>query len=156
GRLRPWVAGVPDQLSGASTLSAELRVGPGLVDGVISQLSMRDLRTRVGAISIDEPQLEAHGDFRWSAAEAAIQSTDLELATSTVAAKARGVSLRFSGAGPPTARGDIAFRGDLERLASWFGAGAAASATGQLVPRGQAVGRLQLTSDAQRATANLT
>jgi hypothetical protein len=154
GRLRPWVAGVPEQLAGQSTVTAKLRARDGLLHVVESQVNVQNLRAQVGSTIIEEPQLKAGGDFRWSRVDRALESSDLQFTSSTVAARARGVSVKLAEDGPPTARGEVAFRGDLERLSAWgivFGA-----AQEGLRPRGQAVGRLQLTSDANRASANLS
>jgi translocation and assembly module TamB len=153
GRLRPWVAAVPDELAGQSTVSARLRLSGDLVEVTQSQLSITDLRTRLGSTPLVEPRVEAGGDFRWDRMLRSIESQDLQLTSSTVAARARGVDIRLADAGPPTVRGDIAFRGDLERVAAWLGM---VGTSGGLWPRGQGVGRVQLASDANSATANLT
>jgi translocation and assembly module TamB len=153
GRLRPWVAAVPAELSGQATVSAEVRAGEGVVQVVESNLGVEDLRTTIGASPIIEPRLEASGDFRWDAASRTVESRDLKIASSTLAATIRGLSLVWSDSGPPTVRGNIAFRGDFERLAAWLGM---AGVEGALVPRGEGTGRLALASDARRATATLT
>lgn len=153
GRLRPWVAAVPDELSGQATVSAQVRAGEGIVEVVESNVAVDDLRTRIGASAIIEPRLEASGDFRWDAATRTVQSRDLKLASSTLAATVRGLSLIAAETGPPTVRGNVAFRGDFERLAAWLGM---AGVDGSLLPRGEGTGRLALASDAQRATATLT
>jgi hypothetical protein len=154
GRVRPWVAGVPEQLAGQSTITAKLRVRDGLLHVVESQLDVQNLRAQVGSTVIEEQQLKAGGDFRWARADRSLDSNDLQFTSSTIAARARGVSVKLAEVGPPTARGEVAFRGDLERLSSWgivFGA-----AQEGLRPRGQAVGRLVLASDASRASATLS
>ena len=46
GRLRPWVASVPDELAGQSTISARLRISGGLVEVTQSQLSRAPTSTR--------------------------------------------------------------------------------------------------------------
>jgi hypothetical protein len=153
GRLRPWVAAVPDDLAGQSTVSARLRLSENLIEITQSQLSIRDFRTRVAGAELSEPRIEANGDFRWDATTASIDSQEAVFTSSTVAAKARGLALRFAGGGPPTVRGDVAFRGDLERIAAWAGL---VGVDEGLWPRGQGVGRIQLASDADRASANLT
>jgi hypothetical protein len=153
GRLRPWVAGIPDELAGQSTVSARLRFSPDAIEVTQSQLSVADFRAQLGGAPIVEPRIEAGGDFRWDAARRAIESRDLQLTSSTVAARARGVDVRLTDSGPPTVRGDVAFRGDLERVAAWAGL---VGVPGGLWPRGQGVGRVQLASDADRATAQLT
>ena len=153
GRLRPWVAAVPDELSGQSTVSALVRAREGLVHVTESKLAVDDLRTRVGTKQIIEPRVEMAGDFRWDAGAAAIESQDLTVASSTISGRARGLSLKWLDAGPPTVRGEIAFRGDFERIAAWLGM---TSVEGGMWPRGEGVGKLLLASDATQATANLT
>ncbi len=153
GRLRPWVAGVPQELTGSSTLAAELRAGPGLVNVTLSQFNASELRTRLGGVDLYEPQVEAHGDFRWDARQSIVESQDFTFASSTIAGRARGVSIRLADDGPPTVRGEVALRGDLEKINAWLGR---ASTPGAVIPRGQAVGRIQLATDANRATANIT
>jgi hypothetical protein len=154
GRLRPWVAGVPEQLAGRSTIAAQIRARQGLLHVTQSELSVENLRAAVGATVIVEPQLKAAGDFRWESLARAIESNDLQVTSSTVAARARGLSVKLAGTGPPTVRGDVAFRGDLERLSAW--GNILGTTQDGLRPRGEAVGRLQLASDASRATANLS
>ncbi|HYO23900.1 MAG TPA: hypothetical protein VEQ85_03040 [Lacipirellulaceae bacterium] len=152
GRLRPWVAAVPDELAGQATVNARVRASGALVEVAQSQVSLRDFRTRVAGVELLEQRIEAGGDFRWDAARRSIDAQDLTLTSSTVAAKARGVEIRLADGGPPTIRGDIAFRGDLERIAAWAGR---VGVPGTLWPRGQGVGRMQLASDAIRASARI-
>jgi hypothetical protein len=152
GRLRPWIAGIPE-LAGQSTLTAQVRLREGLVHVSESKLSVKDLRAQIGATTIIENGLEAAGDFRWDAREREIESHDMQFTSSALAARAQGLSVRFAETGPPTVRGNVAFRGDFERLAAWGGLFGAAPEG--LRPRGRAVGRLQLASDATRATGNL-
>jgi hypothetical protein len=154
GRLRPWIAGVPEQLAGQATMSAQLRARQGLIEVTGSKLSVLNLQTKLGATPIVENRVEAVGDFRWDAASRAIESRDLQFASSTVAARAQNFSMHLTDAGPPAVRGEVAIRGDLERLSAW--ASALGFANDSLRARGQAVGRLTLASDASRATANLT
>ncbi len=153
GRLRPWVAAVPDELSGQSTVNARVRLAGGLVEFTQSQVSINDFRTRLAGKELIELRIEAGGDFRWDSARRAIESQNLTIASSTIAATARGVDIRLADVGPPTVRGVVAFRGDLERIAAWAGM---VGAPGGLWPRGQGVGRMELASDATRASANLT
>jgi translocation and assembly module TamB len=154
GRVRPWVAGVPEQLAGQATLAAQLRARTGFVHVTQSDLDVTDFRAQVGATTIIEPRMKSTGDFRWDSQTRAIESNDLQITSSTVAARASGVSVQFGETGPPTARGRIAFRGDFERVSAW---GNLLGATQDgLRPRGAFEGLLQLTSDASRATSTLT
>jgi translocation and assembly module TamB len=152
GRARPWAPTVPDELAGQTTLSCRLRLSASLVELTQSQLSIRDFRTRVAGAEILEPRIEASGDLSWNAAARALTSQDLTLASSTVAGRARGVQIELSETGSPIVRGDIAFRGDLERIAAWAGR---VGVDGALWPRGQAEGRMQLASDGSGASATI-
>jgi translocation and assembly module TamB len=153
GRLRPWVSGVPEQLSGQSTISAQLRAAPGLLQVDGSKISVQNFAAQVGQTRIAEQAIEAAGDFRWEAATRQFASKSYQLSSSSIAFGTREVSIQFTETGPPLARGDVAFRGDFERLAAW-GHLLGAQSDG-MRPRGQFVGRLQLNSDAQRATATI-
>ncbi|MBL9161994.1 MAG: hypothetical protein JNL18_04545 [Planctomycetaceae bacterium] len=153
GRLRPWVNGVPEQLAGQSTISAQLRAAPGLLQVDQSKISIQNFAAKVGATQIVEAGIEAAGDFRWETATRQFASKAYQLSSSSIAFGTRDVSVQFADAGPPLARGDVAFRGDFDRLAAWGDLLGAQG--GGLRPRGQFVGRLQLASDAQRATATL-
>jgi translocation and assembly module TamB len=153
GRLRPWVAGVPEQLAGQSTISAQLRAAPGLLQVDQSKISVQNFAAKVGQTQINEQGIEAAGDFRWEAAARQFASKAYQLSSSSIAFGTRDVSIQFTESGPPLARGDVAFRGDFDRLAAWGDLLGAQS--GGVRPRGQFVGRLQLASDAQRATATL-
>ena len=153
GRLRPWIAAVPNELAGQSKVHAEIRARRGFVHVTQSQVSVENLRTVVAGKEILEPQVQASGDFRWDAATREIESQSLTFTSTTVAATARGLSLEWIDAGPPTVRGEVAFRGDFERVAAWLGL---VDVEGGMWPRGQGVGRLLLASDARQATAKLT
>ena len=153
GRLRPWVANVPEQLAGQSTISAQLRAAPGLLQVDQSTISVQNFAAKVGQTQINEQGIEAAGDFRWETATRQFASKSYQLSSSSIAFGTRDVSIQFTESGPPLARGDVAFRGDFDRLAAWGDLLGAQS--GGVRPRGMFVGRLQLASDAQRATATL-
>jgi translocation and assembly module TamB len=153
GRLRPWVSGLPDRLAGQSTVSAQLRAAPGMLQVDQSTISVHNFAAQLGATQIVEQAIEAAGDLRWESATRQFASKAYQLSSSSVAFGTRDVSIQFPPTGPPIAVGDIAFRGDFDRLAAWGDVLGAPS--GGVRPRGQFVGRLQLASDAQRATATL-
>jgi hypothetical protein len=153
GRLRPWVANVPEQLAGQSTISAQLRAAPGLLQVDQSTISVQNFAAKVGQTQINEQGIEAAGDFRWETATRQFASKSYQLSSSSIAFGTRDVSIQFTESGPPLARGDVAFRGDFDRLSAWGDLLGAQS--GGVRPRGMFVGRLQLASDAQRATATL-
>ena len=138
GRLRPWVAGVPRRADGRLVARRRAARGAGASNVTLSQFNATELRTRLGGVDLYEPQVEAHGDFRLDAASSIVESQDLTFASSTIAGCARGVSIRLADVGPPTVRGDVALRGDLEKINAWLGRGVR---PGAVVPRGQAVGR---------------
>jgi hypothetical protein len=153
GRLRPWTSALPERLAGDATLKAAVRARTGQVEASDVQLAVDRFEYGSGGVRIVEPRLEAVGDFSWNAAAAAIESRSLQASTTTVAAKAQGLSVRLSGGGPPALRGTVAYRADLARLAGW---GLWDSTAGSLEPRGQMVGRLQLDSTAQSASGSFS
>ncbi|RIK75409.1 MAG: hypothetical protein DCC67_15335 [Planctomycetota bacterium] len=156
GRLRPWIAAVPDQVAGQSTFSAQLRAREGLLEVAQMKVSVETLLARLGERTISEPRIEAAGDFRWDKLARAIESQNLEMTSSTVAGRARGVAIQLVENGPPTVRGEVALRGDLERLAAWQDALSGRTQARGVLPRGQAVGRLHLSSDPHRAALVLS
>ncbi|WP_428306836.1 hypothetical protein [Lacipirellula sp.] len=154
GRLRPWVAGVPEQLAGQSTIDAQLRAAPGLLQVDQSQFNVKEFAAQVGTTRIVEQEIQAAGDFRWEAATRQFTSKAYQLSSSSIAFGTREVSVQFADVGPPTARGEVAFRGDFDRMSAWGDLLGGPTSDG-VRPRGQFEGLLQLASDAQRATATI-
>jgi translocation and assembly module TamB len=93
GRLRPWVSGVPEQLSGQSTISAQLRAAPGLLQVDGSKISVQNFAAQVGQTRIAEQAIEAAGDFRWEAATRQFASKSYQLSSSSIAFGTREVSV---------------------------------------------------------------
>jgi hypothetical protein len=133
GRLRPWIAAIPPELTGQATLQARLRARAGFVEVAESQLAIEQFQMRSGSTEIAEPRIEAQGDLRFDAAGGTLESESLQFSSSTLAARARNLSLRFADNATPSARGEVAFRSDLGRLATWR---LWNSAPGSLQPRG--------------------
>ena len=153
GRLRPWVEGIPDEMGGAATVDAKIGVGDGLLEMNEAVVDVADFRLRTTKTIVAEPRVQLKGDYRWQRDASSVASRQLELTTSTVAIRGRDVSLEFPAVGPPTAHGEVAFRANLERLAAWLGWMAEGEAAW---PRGQAVGSIKLSSDAQQAHADVS
>jgi hypothetical protein len=153
GRLRPWVAGVPEQLEGEAHLQATLTVARNFVEVNESAGSVAQLRIRHDAMAVDEPRVEFSGDARWESATGSMASRELQLVSSTLAFRSRDVALRQSASGAPTATGAVAFRADLERVSSAMGLIGKRDASWL---RGGAVGQLQLASDAQHVKADFS
>ena len=152
-RCRPWLASVPAELSGEAHLQAKVRVAADFLQLIQSQINVAQLRIRQGSWNVDEPRLEFSGDCRWDAKTGSVAARELQLVSSTLAFRSRDVKLDFASEGAPTATGSVAFRADLERLASAVGMMGGKESTW---PRGTAVGQLQLTSDAQRLQADFS
>lgn len=153
GRLRPWVAGVPDQLEGEAHLQAKLIAARDQVEILESSGSVTQLRVRHGAMAIDEPRVEFSGDARFSAATGDVASRELQLVSSTLAFRSRDVVWRPGGEGVPTATGTIAFRADLERVSS--AAGLVGNRDASWL-RGAAVGQLNLTTNSRNVEADFS
>jgi hypothetical protein len=152
GRLRPWVAGVPTQITGDATLAASAVVMAGNVKlsdlkGTVNQLQVRD-----GAISVDEPHVEFSGDVAWSGTERKLHSSQLQLASSIVAFRSRDLQFEFGNGQVPVMTGDLAFRTDLER----FAAAAGFMKQGASWPRGAASGVMRFATNSEQVLADFT
>jgi hypothetical protein len=152
GRLRPWIARVPKEITGAATFSASASVAAGNVKlgdlkGTVNQLRVRD-----GAVSVDEPHVEFSGDVAWNSAERKLNSSQLQLASSVVAFRSRDLQFEFSAGKVPVMTGDLAFRADLERLA---GATGLVKQSGSW-PRGAASGVMRFATNSEQVLADFT
>jgi len=153
GRLRPWLASVPKEVGGEAHLEAKVQIASDFVHLMESRMNVEQLRVRQGSLALDEPRLEFSGDCRWDAKTGGIATRELQLVSSSLAFRSRDVKLDFASAGAPTATGSVAFRADLQRLASTAGL---IGGQESIWPRGTAVGQLKLTSDAQRLQADFS
>ncbi len=151
GRLRPWVAAMPRRVEGDAHLRAKIKVTGETVQAIESEGSVVGLRVQNETISIDEPRVELAGDVLWDRPTGNLQTKELQLLGSSFSFRARDISVVLATHGAPTARGNVAFRTDLERLAAMMGLVGQQAATW---PRGTAVGQLQLTSSAKQLQAN--
>lgn len=152
GRARPWVAGIPEKINGATTLDANLVIADGLLSMSDVNLEVEDLRGTWGEVQFDEPLAKLVGDLRWQAAGRSLDSRTLEFTSSTVAFRSRNLAVQLSPETPPIAQGAIAYTADLERLASLAGM-TGGDATW---PRGIAEGKITLDSGADEAAAEVT
>ena len=151
GRLRPWVASVPERVEGDAHLRAKLRVAGDAVHVIESKGSVVGLRVDGDGLAIDEPRVKFAGDVRWDRQTGSLQTREMQLLGSSFSFRARDIEIALAAQGTPTARGSVAFRADLERLA------AMARLVGQSTttwPRGTAVGQLQLASSAEQLQAD--
>ena len=151
GRLRPWVAAVPERVEGDAHLRAKLRVTNGAVHVIESKGSVVQLRVESEALAIDEPRVEFAGDASWDRQAGSLRTQEMQLLGSSFSFRARDIAVAFEGNGAPKAKGSVAFRADLERLAAMAGLLGQQAATW---PRGTAVGQLQLTSSAEQVQAD--
>ncbi len=150
-RLRPWLATMPQQLAGDAQVDAKVQVGGALVQVLQSTGSVAQLRLQSDTMSIDEPRIEFAGDAAWNRTTDSVNSQELQLLGSSFSFRARDIAMAMGQDVPPTARGNIAFRGDLERLASMAGLVGHPTSTW---PRGTAVGQLQLATNAEEVLAD--
>ncbi len=153
GRLRPWIAEVPATLEGEAYVKATLHVAPGMVHVLESEGSVAQLRVRTDAFAIDEPRVQFAGDCRWEAANNRLATQELQLMSSSLALRSRDLVVQLSSSEAPTARGRVAFRADLERLASIAGLVGQQDSTW---PRGTMTGTMALTSNPQQLQAEIS
>jgi len=151
GRLRPWLTSVPQRLEGDAHLRAELEIATDAIHVKSSQGSVVQLRVESDTLTIDEPRVEFSGDASWNRQTGSLVTHEMQLMGSSLSFRARDVAVALAAQGAPTARGSVAFRADLERLAAMAGLVGQTTATW---PRGNVAGQLQLSSDAQQLQAN--
>ena len=156
GRLRPGLATIPQHVEGEAHFSAKIQIATDAIRVLESKGSVVGLHVASKTLTIDEPRVEFAGDMDWNRQTGSLQTREMQLLGSTFSFRARDLAIALAGQGPSTARGNIAFRADLERLSSMLGlvgvglAGQSASTW----PRGTAVGQLQLASNAEQVQAD--
>lgn len=153
GRLRPWVDAMPEQLEGEAQLQAKLISAPGYVQVVECSGRLTNLQLRKEAMQIVEPRVEFAGDFRWDQEAGNLASREATFQSSTVTFRSADILLKLAEGAVPTARGGMAFRADLERLSSALGLIGGRDASWA---RGNAVGRMKLSSDGSLVKANIS
>jgi translocation and assembly module TamB len=152
GRLRPWLAGVPDEISGDAALKAKVTLADGTVQigeltGSVNQLHVRD-----GRVAIDEPHIEFTGDCQWNTALRKWASKQLELRSSIVAFRSQDLRFEFPAGQVPVMTGDMAFRADLERLSGAAGL----VGDGASWPRGAAKGVMRFATNSEQVLADFS
>ncbi|TWU30411.1 hypothetical protein [Bythopirellula polymerisocia] len=159
GRLRPWMQGIPDEISGQAKLQAKLTVAE--KEMALSEMvgSIEGLHIRKGEMAVDDPQVNFSGDCLWNAEAHRLHSREFQLAGSIVAFRSRDVrvdleeSQSTSQKPLPVVTGEIAYRTDLERLASAAGLVGGREATW---PRGTAAGVLRLATNSEQILADFS
>ena len=152
GRLRPWAATVPAEMSGDAYVKATLQVSAGRVHVLESEGSVAQLRVRGETLLIDEPRVQFAGDCLWDSVSNSLATRELQLVSSTLALRSQDLAVQLSDEETPTATGRVAFRGDMERLASLFGLVGQQDATW---PRGMMAGTMELSSNPQQLQAEI-
>jgi hypothetical protein len=144
-RVRPWLDAGDWQVDGQGNVAASLRVAGDVVAASDVKVSITNLVAQNPEWSIKEPRVEAGGDVMVDSATGSVAAKSLQLVTSSVAAAAQDVSAGRTAAGNVSAKGSIAFRGDLARLAAWRNAGAMNNSDGTAYhPAGQVTGNIVL------------
>lgn len=146
GRLRPWVTGVPAEISGDAAIKSKVALADGMVQLGELTGSVNQLRVRDGNIAIDEPHVEFSGDCQWSAAARKWASKQLELRSSIVAFRSQDLRFEFPTGQVPVMTGDMAFRADLERLSGAAGL----VSQGASWPRGAAKGVMRFATNSEQ------
>ena len=150
GRLRPGLATIPQRVEGEAHLVAKLQMTGEAVEVLESKGSIVGLRVESETVSIDEPRVEFAGDAHWNRQTGSLRTREMQLLGSSFSFRARDLEIA-TGQGSPTAHGSVAFSANLERLAAMLGLAGQSTSTW---PRGKAVGRVQLASDAEQLQAD--
>ena len=152
GRLRPWVAGIPEQVEGEAQLRAKLVSAPDYIQLVESAGRLTNLQIRQDAMSINEPRVEFAGDFRLETNSGNITSREATFQSSTITFRSADVVLQQAEGELPSARGNVAFRADLERLSAAAGLVRQGDSSWA---RGGAKGSIKLSSDGKKINAEI-
>ena len=144
GRVRPWVDGIPTQVEGEAQLNAKVVMAPDYVQLVESAGRITNLQLREQSMTVNEPRVEFVGDFRLDRNTGNITSRESTFQSSTFTFRSADVAVHLGGEQLPKARGDLAFRADLERLSAAAGLIRNRDASWA---RGAASGHLRLSSD---------
>ena len=156
GRLRPGLATIPQHVEGEAHFFAKIQITPETIQVLESKGSVVGLHVASDTLTIDEPRVEFAGDLHWDRQTGSLQMREMQLLGSTFSFRSRDLAIALAGQGPSMARGNIAFRADLERLSSMVGlvGGGLAGQSASTWPRGTAVGQLQLASTADQVQAD--
>ena len=149
-RLRPWVASLPERLEGETHVRAQVELAGSALQVQECSGSIVQLRVNSDALAVDEPRVEFAGGGMIDLAGGRIQAQEMQLLGSSFSFRARGLNVLIDGESLPTASGTMAFRADLERVASMARLVDGAPATW---PQGTAVGQVQLNSIADQLQA---
>lgn len=152
GRLRPWLASIPDDLSGEAALAGKLVLRRDGIEVRDVVGSVERLRVHNGTIELDDPHVEFSGDASWDHREGSLKSRELQIAGSILAMRSRDIRFEL-GAVTPIMTGDVAFRTDLERLASAAGL---VNRTERIWPRGAASGVVRFATNSQQVLADIS
>lgn len=153
GRLRPWVSTVPAEMSGEAFVKATLQIAPGRVHVLESEGSVAQLRVRSETLSIDEQRVQFNGDCLWDSTNNSLETKELQFLSTSMTILSRNLAVQLSSSETPTATGQVAFRGDLERLASITGLVGQQESTWL---KGMLAGTMDLASDAQQLRADIS
>lgn len=150
-RLRPWLAIVPVRLEGDAHARAHVVLFETGLQVVESTGSVVQFLLQNEKLSIDEPRVEfaGTGSFDWQSRN--LQMDEMQLLGSSLSCRARGIEVALDAGGKPIARGNVAFRGDLQRIATMMGSAAQPTTTW---PKGTAVGQVQLATNAEQVQAD--
>ena len=117
-----------------------------------SEGSVAQLRVRSEKLTVDEPRVQFDGDCLWDAKSRKLVTKAFQVQGSSLALRSRDLAMQFSANAAPTATGDVAFSGDLERLSAIYGLVHQQDATW---PTGLMTGKMQLSSNAQHLLVDL-
>ena len=119
-RLRPWVRWNDWTVAGQIEVAARISALGEFTSVESSHVEIKGLEASFESILIAEPvvQLEAAGS--WDKAAGIFRFTRASMACTSLSGLATGLELRIKKGSSPAIQGEIAVRGDLNRLSRWL------------------------------------
>lgn len=120
-RLEPWLGRlIEGDVDGQITVSAHGQFAPREARLEQAEVQVRNLRGQLGSLFVDEPEASLTTVGQWSGKDRSLDLSKLSFKSRTVNVEGRNVLAKLSDQGTPTLNGDLAFNGDLNRLAEWM------------------------------------
>lgn len=119
-RLRPWVRWNDWTVTGQIEVAARISALTESINVKSSHVKIQDFEVISESMLIAEPvaQIEAAGS--WDKAAGIFRFTRASMACTSLSGLATGLELRTQKGSSPTIQGEIAVRGDLNRLSRWI------------------------------------
>lgn len=120
-RLEPWLGRlIEGDIDGQIIVSAHGQFAPREARLEQADVQVRNLRGQVGPLFLDEPEASLTTIGQWIGKDRSLDLGKLSFKSRTINVEGRNVLAKLTEEGTPTLNGDLAFNGDLNRLAEWL------------------------------------